>query len=154
VNTASVILVRFCIIVHDDDHVDRWDFVSELRPPTCLLFIPQVIYVHGEQWWNDIDKESSWFVYQSSPVLLQAESSSSDAGGSGQGNDEFFLTKYFFHTWKCSLTSCKILWHIADGFTSPPKEGVLRIFIAVKNPSPSAGFETVNVGSSDKHASH
>jgi hypothetical protein len=30
---------------------------------------------------------------------------------------------------------------MADGFTSPPKEGVLRIFIALKNPSPSAEFE-------------
>jgi hypothetical protein len=28
------------------------DYVSELRPPTGLLFIP-----HGEPWWNDIDKE-------------------------------------------------------------------------------------------------
>jgi hypothetical protein len=23
-----------------------WDYVSELRPPTGLLFIPQVIYKH------------------------------------------------------------------------------------------------------------
>jgi hypothetical protein len=30
------------------------DDVSELRPPTGLLFIPQVIYEYGEQWWNDI----------------------------------------------------------------------------------------------------
>jgi hypothetical protein len=30
--------------------------MSELRPPTGLLFITQVIYEHGEQWWNDIDR--------------------------------------------------------------------------------------------------
>jgi hypothetical protein len=28
-----------------------------------------------------------------------------------------------------------------NGFTSPLKEGVLLIFIALKNPSPSTGFE-------------
>jgi hypothetical protein len=31
------------------------DYVSELRPPTGLLFIPQMIYESGEQRWNDID---------------------------------------------------------------------------------------------------
>jgi hypothetical protein len=38
----------------------------------------------------------------------------------------------------------------ADGFTSPPKEGVLRILIALKNPPPSAEFESVNLGSNGK----
>jgi hypothetical protein len=33
-----------------------WDYVSELRRPTGILFIPQVIYEHGEPWWNDIDR--------------------------------------------------------------------------------------------------
>jgi hypothetical protein len=32
-----------------------WDYVSELWPPTDVLFIPQVIYGHEESWWNDID---------------------------------------------------------------------------------------------------
>jgi hypothetical protein len=32
-----------------------WDYVSELRPPTGLLFIPQMIYEYGQPWWNDID---------------------------------------------------------------------------------------------------
>jgi hypothetical protein len=30
-----------------------WDYVSEMRPPTGLLFISQVIHEHGEPWWND-----------------------------------------------------------------------------------------------------
>jgi hypothetical protein len=29
--------------------------VSELRPPTGLLFIPQVTDDHGQPWWNDIN---------------------------------------------------------------------------------------------------
>jgi hypothetical protein len=33
-----------------------WDYVSELRPPTDLLFFPQVIYEYGalaELYWHD-----------------------------------------------------------------------------------------------------
>jgi hypothetical protein len=50
----------------------------------------------------------------------------------------------------------RISRHGADGFTPPtPRPEGRRsddFFIAVKNPSPSAGFETANVGSSGKHA--
>jgi hypothetical protein len=35
----------------------KWDYICELRPSTGLLFILQVIYGHGEPWWNDINKE-------------------------------------------------------------------------------------------------
>ena len=38
------------------------------------------------------------------------------------------------------------LRHVTDGFISPPKEGVLRIFFALKNPTASAGFEPANLG--------
>jgi hypothetical protein len=33
-----------------------WEDVSELQPPTGLLFINQVIYEHGESWWNSTDR--------------------------------------------------------------------------------------------------
>jgi hypothetical protein len=33
-------------------------------------------------------------------------------------------------------------------------EGVLRIFIALKNPSSLAGFEPANLGSKGKHANY
>jgi hypothetical protein len=46
---------------------------------------------------------------------------------------------------------CKILRHRTDGFTFPPKEVVLRIFIAIKNSLSSAGFEPANHRSSGKH---
>jgi hypothetical protein len=39
-------------------------------------------------------------------------------------------------------------------FTPHPKEGVLRIFIALKNPSPWPGFEPATFGSSGKHTNH
>jgi hypothetical protein len=38
------------------------------------------------------------------------------------------LTKYLFHACKVLLHAVN-LRHGTDGFTSPPKEGVLRIFI-------------------------
>jgi hypothetical protein len=38
------------------------------------------------------------------------------------------------------------LRHETDGFTSLPKEGVLRIFFVLKIPKASAGFEPANLG--------
>jgi hypothetical protein len=49
------------------------------------------------------------------------------------------------------LTCRKILQHWTDDFTSSPKKFVLRIFIALKNPSSSAGFEPMNLGSNGTH---
>jgi hypothetical protein len=42
----------------------------------------------------------------------------------------------------------------ASEFASPPKEDVLRSYIALTNPMPSTGFETENFGSNIKHANH
>ena len=36
--------------------------------------------------------------------------------------------------------------------SSLPKEGVLRIFFALKNPTASAGFEPENLGTKGQHA--
>ena len=44
------------------------------------------------------------------------------------------------------------LRHGPDGFTSPPKEGVLRIFFRPKNPTASVGFELANLGTKGQHA--
>jgi hypothetical protein len=52
---------------------------------------------------------------------------------------------------KWSLTCSKNLRHGANVFTSPPKEVVLLVFIALKNPSLTAWFEPANLGSNDKH---
>ena len=43
------------------------------------------------------------------------------------------------------------LRHGTDDFTSPPKEGVLRIF-RPKNPTASARFEPANLGTKGQHA--
>jgi len=44
------------------------------------------------------------------------------------------------------------LRHGTDGFTSSPKEGVLKIFFALKNPTASVGFEPANLGTKGQHA--
>ena len=45
-----------------------------------------------------------------------------------------------------------ILRHGTAGFTSPPKEGVLRIFFALERPTSSAGFKPANLGTKGQHA--
>jgi hypothetical protein len=32
------------------------DYVFKMQPPMSLLFMPQIIYEHGEPWWNDINR--------------------------------------------------------------------------------------------------
>jgi hypothetical protein len=66
---------------------------------------------------------------------------------------EFLPTEYLFNIPQGSFASRKFLRHGADGFTSRPKE-VLWTFIAIKNPSPSTGFESANIGSNGKHDNH
>jgi hypothetical protein len=64
----------------------------------------------------------------------------------GDKNENLALRIIFVHTCKWFLTCLKILWNGADGFTSPPKEGVLRIFIALKNQSPRPGLNPRTLG--------
>jgi hypothetical protein len=44
------------------------------------------------------------------------------------------------------------LRHSTDCFTAAPKEGVLRIFFALKIPTASAGFKPANLGTKGQHA--
>jgi hypothetical protein len=52
-----------------------------------------------------------------------------------------------------SLTCRKIL-HVSAVLISLRRKPLLRTFIALKNLSPSAGFEPANVGSNDKKGNH
>jgi hypothetical protein len=117
----------------------KWDYVSELLPPVVLLFIPKVIYEHGEQCWNDIvvgtpDSFTRPLSsnYQSRLVANQEEFI--------KVYDEFSLRNMFVHTSKLRFTCRKILRHGVDSIISPPNEGVLRIFMALKGPCPLPGL--------------
>jgi hypothetical protein len=54
--------------------------------------------------------------------------------------------------WWGSLTCREISQHEIHVFTFPPREIVLWIFIALKNPSSSSGFEPANLGPNGRHA--
>ena len=66
--------------------------------------------------------------------------------------DEFCLKMPDFHVTLRDLLHAVNLRHGTDGFTSPPREGVLRIFFfALENPTASAGFEPANFGTKGQH---
>ena len=44
------------------------------------------------------------------------------------------------------------LRHGTNGFASLPKEGVLRVFLSLKNPTASAGYESANLCTKGQHA--
>jgi hypothetical protein len=80
---------------------------------------------------------NSWLVHQSSLAVLPAETSgASRRNGRRSENFAYQYLKYL----KSSLTCRKILQRGTSGFTSPPKEVVLRIIIALKNLSPRPGL--------------
>jgi hypothetical protein len=89
--------------------------------------------VHGEPSMNDIDKVK---------ILIRPPELSDNLIGSHLvAKLETLLrklliwpSKYLCSYFEVIFTSCKILRHGADSFTSPPNEGALRISIAPKNP--------------------
>jgi hypothetical protein len=64
---------------------------------------------------------------------------------------ERILPKVAISTSLLGFFTCPKALHGTDGFTSPPKEGVLRIF-SPENPTPSAGFEPANLGTKGQHS--
>ena len=66
--------------------------------------------------------------------------------------DEFCLKIPDFQVTFRDILHAVNLRHGTGGFTSPPKEGVLRIFFALKNPTASVGFETANLGTKGQQA--
>ena len=57
-----------------------------------------------------------------------------------------------FHVTFRDLLHTVNIRHGTNGFTSLPKDGVLSIFFALKNPTASAGFELANLGTKGQHA--
>jgi hypothetical protein len=82
-------------------------------------------------------------------LMWPPEPSGSQSGDLGEKWLEFSL-----RTLPKVLLHAVNLRHGTDGFTSPPKEVVLRIFITLKNPSTSVGIKPANLGSSGEHANH
>jgi hypothetical protein len=114
-------------------------YVSELLPPTGLLFIPQLIYAHVEQW-GEWSRQENLFVHRSSLAILPA---SHLVASRRNGRRELCIRscEVFLSIFASDFFTCrKIFRHGASGFTFSPKESVLRISIALENPSSRPGL--------------
>jgi hypothetical protein len=87
--------------------------------------------------------DNSWLVHQSSQVVLPAETSEKVGG-----IDEWvrILSISIRNTSRVLLHAVKSYDMGPSRFTSHPKEGVLPIFIALKNPSPQMGLNPQPLG--------
>jgi hypothetical protein len=129
-----------------------WHWRLRTTAITGLLFIPRV-NVSGEPWWwwwfrlvitLDLSTRVRWQSYQQR--LLER------VGGIDEGV-RILCIQYLWYV-NGSLTCRKILRHGTSGFTFHPKEGAQQVFIALKNPIASAGFEPATLGLSGKHTNH
>jgi hypothetical protein len=95
-----------------------------------------IVYPLGDMWaWRPMvmmmpTGDNSWLVHQSSLAVLPAETSGASRGN-GRRSENFAYQ--YMKCIKGSSTCRKILRRGTSGFTSHPKEDVLRIFIALKN---------------------
>jgi hypothetical protein len=120
-----------------------WD--SNLRTEAIigLLFIPRV-NVSGEPWWwlcrlgitPDLSTRARWQSYQQRHLER--------IGGMDEGMRILHI-QYIWYIHR-SFTCHKILQHGTSGFTSHLKEGVLRIFITLKNLSLLPGLNPRPLG--------
>jgi hypothetical protein len=81
---------------------------------------------------TDSSTRALWKSYQQRHLIANRKN--------GQKKWEFNLAKYFCSFLQVIFTCCKLLWHGASGVTSPPKEGMLKTFFTIKNPSPWLGW--------------
>jgi hypothetical protein len=92
------------------------------------------------------------FLHQASPRVSPRESTQRRKVELWARNVRQFCLNADFHVTFRNLLHAVKLRHGTDGFTSPPKEGVLRIFFRPKNPTASAGCEPANLGTKGQHA--
>jgi hypothetical protein len=117
-----------------------WWCLCRWGKTTSLNCNQQRAYCSSPRWYMSMEShggmisvgEDSWFVHQSFLESYQESHRQANQEELANENMNFAVRSIFVHTSKGS--SChKILRHGADDFSSLPKEGVLRIFIALKN---------------------
>jgi hypothetical protein len=89
-------------------------------------------------WWNNSSTRALWQSYQQSNLVAKLDERA-------KGMMNLTLRSISVHTCKWFFTSRKILRHGAGSFTSP-KEGLLLIFITLKNPSSSLSLNPRTLG--------
>jgi hypothetical protein len=118
---------------------------------------PRVIAMWTLAWWYRLGLTPNPTTRAlSQPPVLSGSPVNGDISGVSTRIDEGNENLVYLSAWdfKRSLTCCKILQNGTSGFTSHPKEGVLRIFIALKNPSPWPGSSLRPLGPVAKHTNH
>jgi hypothetical protein len=114
--------------------------VSEQRPSLAYCSYPGWMWAWW--WWcrlgitPDSSTRALWHSYQQRYLGQE--------GGMDEGV-RISRVKYLWY-FNGSFACRKILRLGISGFTSHPNEGVLRIFIALKNPSPRPGFNPQPLG--------
>jgi hypothetical protein len=118
-----------------------WDWRLRTATISGLLFISQV-NVSGEPWrWWWCWRDNSWLVYQSSLAVLPAETSGA-SWRNGWMNENFAYSVSLIRQRIFYMPQNLTTWD----FTSHPKEGVMRIFIALKIPLPPPGLNPRRLG--------
>jgi hypothetical protein len=143
--------------------------VLEIHPLTCITFVRNIfafdvkekyIYItmaqqpymgSGLLLPRLLGRAHSWQLVTGQLAALLFYRSWCDRQNHLAGSQEilglnFCLRNISIHARKVLLHAVN-LRHGTDGFTSPPKEVVLLIFITLKNPSTSVGIEPANLGS-------
>jgi hypothetical protein len=118
----------------------RWDYVSELRPHLAYCSCPG--------WYMSTESHDRWRRLAKlrirPPERCQSYHKShlvTNPKNVDKENDGFCLQNISFILYG-SLTCRKIIRHGTSGFTSLPKEGALRNFIALKISSPRPGLNS------------
>jgi hypothetical protein len=125
------------------DHISWVRLLLWTAATNGRIIHPQVMYEHGGQWWNDYVGRGKFLIR---PPELAVSSISRvvwwQVGGTVESNENWVgHAKYFCSYMHVIFFTCHaILRHGASGFTSLPKEGVLRISVALKNPLPRLGL--------------
>jgi hypothetical protein len=104
------ILQGYTLLTNRDDDVSVMSMGVRLHLLTVATIRPTVhplrdIWAWKTQWNNTA--ENSWFVHQSSPAILPAQSSERKAGKHGKGSDELHYKISLSYSYS-SLIHCKI----------------------------------------------
>jgi hypothetical protein len=104
--------------------------------------------MHRDHYWSIVRPSSEFLSFLIHPQEISSSDQQRHLVAKRETWQEMavYLQKYLFHTPQGSLTCLKILWHGADGFTSPPKELVLRILSPLKISLPRPGLNPLTLG--------
>jgi hypothetical protein len=144
-SSVSLCLIS-CLAMNQLPRLAGWLWWVRLTSQTCGLYgptvHPRVTAMWTMVWWYlpgltpNLSTRALW-----QPQVVSGGPVSWDISGASrrveEGNENVVYQSP--KDFKKSSTCRKILWHWTSGFTSHPKDGVLRIFIALKNPTPWPG---------------